>query len=241
MRLDCLALCAALLFLGGCPSSDDGSVDSGGSSPAGYDSGRRDVQSGVGPSGTLDAGMGTVVKENHCVISTGRDAYYKPRAATGPGSSTGYGPGVDASYIGGTSGFYCDSSVYSLYSFSIQVSVTGRLDEMLPYKADEGTSNYRNVAISYSEVPGLFSSDLSKTQWWSCHGGMDITSGNVAKGSVGKFSVAIDSAAPQSYVGENPYKYLLGGTVHAECPPFTPNPSSGVPGVGTVTIDVTFD
>jgi hypothetical protein len=85
------------------------------------------------------------------------------------------------------------------------------------------------------------STDPSKRRWWSCHVGMDSPSGSVAKGDVGELSIALDAAEPQTYVGENPGKYWLSGSVHAQCPPFEPDPAVGGPGEGSVSIDVGFE
>jgi hypothetical protein len=224
-----------------CSSADDDDSSMAGGGKGGM-AGSAAASAGKSTAGSA-GGNAVPIKENHCVIEvTGGDVAAAKHEGRGPINAAAT-EGADASYVGpiDQSGFYCTAAAPFGYSLNLEVSTMGRLDEMIPYEADESSGNYRFVNISYSVVVPFASTDPTKRRWWSCHAGMESPSGSVAKGDVGELAIALDSAEPQTYVGENPNKYWLGGTVHADCPAFASDAALGTPGEGSVSIDISFE
>ena len=98
--------CATMVLLGGCKSSEDGAVDSGGSSPIGNDGSLRDAQAGMDTGspgdlatggGTVDGGLGLEVAASSGDTAAGVDSDPLPRTDAGKlpfdaSPSTGLGP-----------------------------------------------------------------------------------------------------------------------------------------------------
>lgn len=232
-RVAVLLLAAAMVA---CGSSNGGGA--GDAASAGGTSGSNG--GAVGKAGSGGQGTGVVIQDNHCVMKvSGANVNSASYNITGPIAGV-YPKGVDARYDRSLdkTGFYCLAAAASVYSADVSLDVSGQLEQLIPYIADETTGNYIDVSLTYSLVPSL---DETKRQWWSCHAGKDQISNSGAKGDVGQFSVALDAATPQNYIGGKPDDYLIRGTIHAECPPFTPGASSGVAGTGTLIFDLTFD
>lgn len=231
----CAAVLLFLTTIVACGSSSANGT--GGASNAGGTSASIGGSAGTGGNG----GQGTtvVLQDNHCVMKvSGTNINIATYNVTGPlstikGTDTVYDRTLDKT------GFYCVSGAPSGFSVDIDIDVSGQLDQQVPYSADETTGNYIDVGFTYSLVPS--SLDETKRQWWSCHAGKDQISNSGAKGNVGQFSIAFDGVTAQSFAGGKPYDYVVHGTMRAECPPYTPDPSEGIAGTGTAVFEVTLD